>query len=111
VCLGEGRYLGLESRDLAEMSWAMKMLCAVTTPRGWLCAFALRRRFLFAFLLSVCVVLSGVFMGIILAWLAVGLGVLVVFLLCDFLASFVFMADFLHCDIWLFWFLVSGFEV
>jgi hypothetical protein len=50
-------------------------------------------------------------MGIILAWLAVGLGVLVVFLLCDFLASFVFMADFLHCDIWLFWFLVSGFEV
>jgi hypothetical protein len=69
------------------------MLCAVTLPWGWLCAFALRRRFLLAFLLSVCIVLSGVFVGLVLVWLVVGLGVFAIFMMSGFLANFVFSEE------------------
>ena len=69
------------------------MLCATTMPWGWLCAFASRRRFLLAFLLSACTALSCVFVGLFLVWLVVGIGVFAIFLVSGFLANFVFLEE------------------
>ena len=69
------------------------MLCAVTMPWGCLCDFALWRRFLLAFLLSVCTTSSGVFVGLFLVWLVVGISVFALFLMSGFLANFVFLEE------------------
>jgi len=69
------------------------MLCAVTMPWGWLRAFALRRRLLLAFLLSVCTASYGVFVGLFLVWLVVVISVFALFLMSGFLANFVFLEE------------------
>ena len=91
--MGEGRHLGLVYRDMAVMRLAIKMSCAVTMPWGWLCAFALRRRFLLAFLLSVCTASSGVFVGLFLVWLVVGISVFAIFMMSGLLANFLFVEE------------------
>ena len=49
--------------------------------------------FFLRFLLSVCTVLYGVFVGLILVWLVEGLGVFAIFLMTGFLANFVFSEE------------------
>ena len=57
----------------------MKMLWAVTMGWGLLCAFALRRRFRLTFLPKVCSIFYGVLVGLVLAWMVVGVGMFDVF--------------------------------
>ena len=71
----------------------MQMLCAVTMPWGWLCALALRRRFLLAFLLRVCTASSCVFVGLFLVWLVVGISVFAIFMMSGLRANSVFLEE------------------
>ncbi len=87
------------------------MLCAVTMPWGWLCAFALRRRFFLAFLLSVCLASSGVFVGLFLVWLDVGISEFALFMVSGFLEIFFILEKCLHCSGWLFRLVLSCLEV
>ena len=89
----------------------MKMLCAVTESWGCLCAFALRRRFLLAFLLIVCVGSFGVLVGLFWNWMGVGFSEFARFLVSGFLGNFVGLEDSLHCRSWLLSLVLSGLEV
>jgi len=60
---------------------------------GLVVCFCIAASFPSCVLLSVCIVLSGVFVGLILVWLVVGLGVLAIFLMSGFLANFVFSEE------------------
>ena len=71
VCLGAGEPLGLVSKDLAVMRWAMKILWYVTMWCGLLGALALRRRFRVAFLLRVWITFSGVLLSLVPFWIVI----------------------------------------
>ena len=89
----------------------MKMLCAVTMSWGCLRAFALRRRFLLAFLLIVCLGSFGVVVGLFWNWLGVGLSEFARFMVGGFLENFVSLEESLHCSGWLLSLVLSGLEV
>ena len=108
VCLGVSEVLGLVSRDLAVMRWAMKMLWAVTVWRGLFCAFTLRRRFRVAYLLRVWTTfVSGMIVWVVASWVGVKVDIFTMLVGCGSRSLFEFAERWLQESVLSFLLLLS----